>query len=117
MPATLLPDPSRLALDLLRADDSSITAVMSTTSRSAPCPLCGTASARMHSRSVRTLADLPWQGVAVSVRLTVRRFFCEAAGCTRRIFAERLPGIVAPSARRTARLTEAFERTWVRARW
>ncbi len=96
MPATLLPDPSRLTLEFLRADVASITAAMSTTSLSATCPLCGSASARTHSRYVRTLADLPWHGVAVSVRLSVRRFFCEAAGCARRIFAERLPGMVAP---------------------
>jgi hypothetical protein len=70
---------------------------------------CGAASARVHSGYVRTLADLPWHGVAVSVRLTVRRFVCATAACPRRIFGERLPGIVAPYARRTARLSEAFE--------
>lgn len=109
MPPTLLLDPSRLALDLIRADSSSITVLMATTATSASCPLCDGLSARRHSRYVRTLADLPWHGVAVSVQLTVRRFFCETAACSRRIFVERLPGIVAPYARRTARLAEAFE--------
>jgi transposase len=41
--------------------------------------------------------------------LSARRFFCESADCTRKIFTERLPGIIAPFARRTIRLTEAFE--------
>ncbi len=109
MPPTLLLDPTRVRLDLLRASGSSITAVMVTSAASSSCPLCGTVSARVHSRYVRTLADLPWQGIAVSVQLTVRRFFCGTVDCTRGIFGERLPGIVAPYARRTARLSEAFE--------
>jgi transposase len=109
MAATLLLDPSRLTLDLIRADRSSITVLMVTTATSASCPFCGDSSTRIHSRYVRTLADLPWHGVAVSVQLTVRRFFCEAAACSRGIFAERLPRVVAPYARRTARLSEALE--------
>jgi transposase len=59
----------------------------------------------VHSRYTRTLADLPWQGVPVRVRLRVRRFFCDTLACSRRIFTERLPGIVAPYGRRTERLT------------
>jgi hypothetical protein len=109
MPPTLLPDPSRLRLDLLRVDASAITVLMATTPTSSACPLCGIASSRVHSRYVRTLADLPWHGIAVSVQLTVRRFVCANADCTRRLLGERLPGIVAPYARRTARLSEAFE--------
>ncbi len=37
-------------------------------------------------------------------QLRVRKFFCRNAICPRRIFAERLPGVVAPWARRTLRL-------------
>ena len=55
---------------------------------------------------MRALADLPWGVHAVAIRLRVRRLFCNNAGCRRRIFAERLPGIAAPWARRTARLSE-----------
>jgi len=102
-------DPSRLRLDVLRVDGSAITVLMATTPTIAACPLCGIGSSRVHSRYVRTLADLPWHGIAVSVQLTVRRFICETESCIRRIFGERLPGIVAPYARRTARLSEAFE--------
>jgi hypothetical protein len=64
----------------------------------------GTASARSHSRYVRTLADFPWQGIPVTLRLRVRRFFCEEPACERVIFAERLPRIVAHYARSTVRL-------------
>jgi transposase len=49
--------------------------------------------------------DLPWMGVSVRLDLTVRRFFCDTSSCTRKIFTERLPEVVAPSARRTLRLT------------
>src|SRR4051794_14141297 len=41
---------------------------------------------------------------AVAIRLRVRRLFCHNARCERRIFAERLPGIALPWARRTRRL-------------
>lgn len=62
----------------------------------------------MHSRYVRTLADLPWRGVPVSLRLHVRRFFCDEPSCQRTIFAERPPGLVDHYARRARRLEEWF---------
>ncbi len=37
--------------------------------------------------------------------LRVRKFFCKTPSCARRIFTERLPGVVAPCARTTERLT------------
>ncbi len=54
----------------------------------ARCPLCGKRSKRVHSRYQRTLADLPWAEYAVTIRLSVRRLFCDNARCERRIFAE-----------------------------
>ncbi|RCS20964.1 transposase family protein, partial [Phyllobacterium salinisoli] len=69
------------------------------------CPHCGTASRRVHSRYARTIADLPCAGRRIELHLTVRRFFCSAAHCRRKIFAERFgDGVVRPMARRTARL-------------
>lgn len=70
----------------------------------ARCPLCGRRSKRIHSRYERTLADLPWGTHAVTIRLRVRRLFCRNARCARRIFAERLPEVALPRARRTRRL-------------
>jgi transposase len=52
------------------------------------------------------VADLPWAGWAVRLELHVRRFFCQNKECKRRIFTQRLPGVVAPYARRTTRLTD-----------
>ncbi len=105
---TLLPDPTCLHLKLLDASETTITAVVTTTSQEAECPLCHWRSARIHSRYVRSVADLPWMGCAVRLELQVRRFFCPNPQCPRQIFTERLPSVVAPYARRTTRLTDVF---------
>lgn len=90
------------------ASDHAITARVATTSEDAECPLCHRSSARIHSRYVREVADLPWMGCAVRLELHVRRFFCLNPQCARQIFTERLPTVVAPYARRTTRLTDVF---------
>ena len=87
---TVLPAPKLLNLIGVRADENAITLVARTSSRVARCPACATRSARVHSRYARTLTDLPWQGIPVTVRLRVRRFFCDHKACNRAIFAERL---------------------------
>src|SRR4051812_43332236 len=101
----LLPD-SRVRLETWNLDPvrSTITLTLRTRRITACCPLCGRRSKRVHSRYERTLADLPWGGYAITIRLRVRRLFCRNARCERRIFAERLPGIALPWARRTRRL-------------
>ena len=68
------------------------------------CPRCGMLSSRIHSRYVRTAADLPCAGKKVELRLLTRRFVCNTPFCQRQIFAERFEGIVAERARRTSRL-------------
>ena len=101
---TVLPAPKLLNLIGLRADENVIILVARASSRVARCPVCVKRSGRVHSRYTRTLADLPWQGVPVTVHLRVRRFFCDQRACNRAIFAERLPGIAAHYGRRTERL-------------
>lgn len=105
---TLLPDPACLRLNLLDASDAAIRAVVTTISPEAECPLCHRGSARIHSRYLRQVADLPWMGCAVHLELHVRRFFCSNRECPRQIFTERLPTVVTPYARRTTRLTDIF---------
>lgn len=105
---TVLPAPKRLKLLGVRATETAITLVARTSSRLARCPVCGNRSRRVHSRYTRKLADLPWQGVPVTVHLHVRRFFCDRAACERKIFAERVPGVAARYARRTERLDDWF---------
>ena len=102
----LLPDKThvRLATWSLDPVHSAITVTLQARRITARCPLCGRRSKRIHSRYERTLADLPWGMHAVTVRLRVRRLFCRNARCARRIFAERLPDLALPWARRTRRL-------------
>jgi transposase len=69
--------------------------------RSAPCPLCGKAARRIHSRYQRTVTDVPVQRTAVLLVLQVRKFYCDQPTCPRRIFTERLPKVTAPRGRFT----------------
>ncbi len=68
------------------------------------CPVCGFRSHSRHSSYRRTLRDLPAQGTPVEVRAWLTRWRCRNDQCERRIFAERIPGLAAPFARRTTRL-------------
>ncbi|MFF3137674.1 transposase family protein [Streptomyces mirabilis] len=63
------------------------------------CPDCAAASRRVHSRYRRHLAELPVGGRRVVVRLTVRRFFCDTATCSRRTFVEQVEGLTSKYAR------------------
>jgi transposase len=92
----------------LAAETTGIIATVRTSAASACCPLCGHASTRVHSHYTRRLADLPWQGVAVKVMLSTRKFFCDNPACTRLVFTERLPELAAPYSRRTRRLDAWF---------
>jgi transposase len=70
------------------------------------CPMCQQRSRRIHSRYDRRLADLPWQGQAVAIVVTVRRFRCGKSPCERKIFVERLSEVATAHARRSLRLAE-----------
>ncbi|MGB8348027.1 MAG: transposase family protein [Ktedonobacteraceae bacterium] len=51
-------------------------------------------SARIYEQYQRTVADVPCAGRNVILALTVRKFICRTPGCPRKIFTERLPGLV-----------------------
>src|SRR5262249_8312747 len=72
----------------------------------APCPVCGTASARVHSWYERRLADAPVAGQQVLIRLRVRRFICSTLGCARQIFTEQLAGLTVRHGRRSLQMVE-----------
>jgi transposase len=97
---TVLPAPKLLDLIGIRDTENAITLAARTSSRVARCPACGRRSARVHSHYTRMLADLPWQGIPVTVRLRVRRFFCDH----RRLATKRSllsPCLVSPHATRS----------------
>jgi transposase len=101
---TVLPAPNLLDLIGIRADANVIILFAKSSASTARCPACCMRSGRVHSGYTRKLADLPWQGVAVIVRLHARRFFCDEGNCDRIIFAVRLSVVAARYGRRTERL-------------
>jgi transposase len=108
-PSPVLPSASELSLEQIFSIPDSITIVVRACRSTAACPACSQSSARVHSRYIRTIADLPWQGVRVRFHLHARRFFCNQTSCVRQTFSEPLPETVAPYARRTRRLNEALQ--------
>lgn len=105
----LFPDSEQVRCDgiSVREEDRQIFLDLAANADDAACPLCNKKSRKVHSRYRRHLADLPWADVPVSISLQARRFFCPNDNCPRVIFCERLPGVVAPWARRTERLARA----------
>src|SRR5476651_443202 len=102
--ATTLIPRGFLAEDAVDVRDSTLIAIRPMSAASA-CPACGAMSARVHSRYTRRLSDLPMAGRRIQLVLRTRRFHCDAVLCGRRIFTERFDkDVVAPRARRTARL-------------
>ena len=105
---TLVPDIAEVELVSLGRVAGAIEMRLKTCRVSATCLTCGTSSQKVHSRYVRRLADLPWDGVPVVIHLQTRRFFCVEPGCRRKVFTEPLPGTVARYGRRSCRSSEAL---------
>lgn len=107
-PPTLLPCLAGIRIESIASNTSSIVLHLSAVAPAASCPLCGHISQRIHSHYSRTLADLPWNRVAVRIHLKARKFYCDQPDCKRRIFTEPLPELAARYARKTNRLQEAL---------
>jgi transposase len=103
-----LPIPPSLHVETLFLGDDGLTVLAAAEDEAARCPLCGWRADRIHSRYVRTVADLPWATLVVQLRLRVRRFFCDNDACPRKIFAERLTGVAQEAAQRTDRQRDAL---------
>ena len=103
-----LPIPPSLHVETLLLGDDGLTILAAADDEAARCPLCGWRADRIHSRYVRTVADLPWATLAVWLRVRVRRFFCANDACPRKIFAERLTGVAQEAAQRTNRQRNAL---------
>jgi transposase len=104
---SVLPNPQALVLNRVEQNEAGF--VLEVSSSQLPrCPNCGKRSRSFHSRYVRCLKDLPWQGQPVRLRVKARRFRCRNPNCDRRIFVERLPQIACVYARQTDRLREVI---------
>jgi hypothetical protein len=69
-----------------------------------PCPVCGTATAKVHGYHHRAVKDVPVDGRQVVVHLRARRLVCSARSCPRQTFREQIPGLLERHRRRTVRL-------------
>ena len=97
-----------LRIQSISSCDKRILIFAATIRRRATCPACGKASRQVHSFYIRRPRDLPLSGVPVELRIQVRRFRCQESRCRKKTFAERLPDLLPPYSRRTARLTLAL---------
>ena len=107
--STINPDPTCVQIEGIHPDGDDLTIILRTNREAVPCPDCGQLAVGVHSWYQRTLADLPWQGVAIRFLLKTRRWFCQHPACSRSIFTERLPALVDVYARRTNRLADVVE--------
>jgi transposase len=113
-PRTLLPDSGEVLVDQLKVGGGErLIVVLRPAGQESRCPLCRSASLRIHSWYSRRLNDLPWEGIPVRIELRVRRFFCDNDACSQRIFTEQLPQTAPRYARRTGRLSMTLKQiTW-----
>jgi hypothetical protein len=107
MPLLVLP--AGLEMTAFSRQQGTLYVSVRSTQSCSQCPVCGSPATRIHSRYQRRLADLPSGGQPVRFLLTVRKFFCDAPTCPRKIFVERLTPFVAPWARVTARLFQLVQ--------
>lgn len=107
----LLPSQSDLSLKSWELDTANerFVVTVSSTQRIALCPVCAHPSGRIHSHYERTLKDLSLVQFSLTLLLEVCKFFCGNEDCPRCIFTERLPTVVAPWARQTARYREQLK--------
>jgi transposase len=103
-----LPHLRNVVLEQVERDLGGIVIDASVAAATAQCPSCGTTAVRVHGRYQRVLRDAPLVATPVSIRLTVRRFICDAPGCWRRTFAEQVPGLTTPHARYSPPLRSAL---------
>src|SRR5215469_1580537 len=105
MPTTpLLPLPDGLEITAISKTLEGLLISVTSHLPHSPCPLCGTPSRAIHSYYRRRPLDLPCAGQTIRLQLCVRKFFCRVPHCTRKVFTERLPALLAPFSRMTARL-------------
>ncbi len=109
-PANFLPHLKGLRFDHIEISEHRITLTVTAVCTTAACPLCQHRSTTVHSSYTRTVMDLPWSGMTVSLRVQTRRFACPVESCARKIFCERLTQFVAVYGRRTDNVRTALRR-------
>ena len=105
----MLPHLADVVLDDVRRGPGGLRLTARVRASTADCARCGQPAARVHSSYRRHLADAPISGRPVEVVLRVRRFFCDNTSCPAKTFAEQVPGLTTPRARRTGLLKVTLE--------
>jgi transposase len=101
--------PSTLTVERVERSALGLTVYVYATTSGVPCPRCGTAGSRIHSRYYRTVADMSCVGQHLTLKLLVRNWVCPSASCPQQIFAEPFAGLVRRYARMTDRLIKALQ--------
>src|SRR5712691_3064950 len=110
MPTTpLLPLPDGLDITSISETPEELLVRVTSNRLSSPCPGCATPSRAVHSSYRRKPMDLPCTGRRIRLLLSVRKFFCRIATCSRKVFTERLPDLLEPSSRLTTRLRAVIQ--------
>ncbi len=110
MPTTpLVPLPDGLEVTSMSKVSEGLHIRITSTCPSSLCPLCSTPSFAVHSYYRRKPLDLPCAGQTIRFLLSVRKFFCQVVTCPRKIFTERLPGLIKPYSRLTTRLRASIQ--------
>lgn len=73
-----------------KENEEKVNIVAVSTKTSCKCPSCGVISTAKHSRYTRKIADGSLNGISKEILLIVRKFKCNNAGCSQKIFTERL---------------------------
>jgi transposase len=98
-----------LAIERVSASGRSVHVLARTCASEAACPGCSEVSRRVRSSYQRQLADTASGGQEVLVDLQARRFFCGDPACTKRTFAEQVPGLTTRYGRRTCALQAVLQ--------
>jgi transposase len=102
--AVLLPDLAGLGIERVFKSGRSVRIQARTGTVQAVCPACGRASRRVHSRYERRVCDAAIGGQETILHLEVRRFFCGNDACSKKTFAEQVPGLTSRYGRHSLRL-------------
>jgi len=78
---TLLADPAAIHLECFVSETNSITLVIHSIQQFPCCPKCNSPSRSLRNHYQRTIADLPWHGVAIRLELHTRKFRCRNEIC------------------------------------
>ncbi len=106
----LLPHLNALTITSVQAKGAALRVYAQASSVTAVCPECATPSRRVHSRYERRLLDSSLAGRETMLHLRVRRFFCRATDCVRKIFVEQVDGVTIRGAKVSTPARSLLER-------